>query len=55
MPILPPPTQALEIRLNNDVDYMPDCLSKQHEFDYDSPSDQYINRVSFGGNDLKSV
>jgi hypothetical protein len=55
MPPLPPPTQALEIRLDDDDDYMPDCPWKQHEFDYDSPSDQYINRVSLGGNDLNSV
>ncbi len=55
MPPLPPPTQALEIRLDNDDDYMPDCPWKQHEFDYDSPSDQYINRVSLGGNDLNSI
>jgi hypothetical protein len=36
---LPPPTQALEIRLDDD-DYMPDCPFKQHDFDYDFPSGQ---------------
>ncbi len=55
MPPLPPATQALEIRLNDDDEYMPDCPWKQHEFNYDSPSGQCIDRVSFGGNDLNSV
>jgi hypothetical protein len=49
---LPPPMQALEI---DDDDHMPDCIWKQHGFDYDSPSGQYINRVSLGGNNLNSV
>jgi hypothetical protein len=52
---LPPPTQALEIRLDDNDDYMPDCLWKQHYFDCDSPSGQYINRVSLGGNNLNIV
>ncbi len=43
---LPPPMQALEIRLDDNDGYMPDCPCKQHDFDYDSPSSQYINRVS---------
>jgi hypothetical protein len=47
--------QALKIRLDDDDDYMPDCPWKQHEFDYDSPSGQYINWVSLGGNKLNSV
>jgi hypothetical protein len=36
MPPLPPPTQALEIRLDDNDDYMPDCPWKQHDFNYDS-------------------
>jgi hypothetical protein len=55
MPPHPPPTQALEIRLDDDDDYMPDCPWKRHGFDYDSSSSQYINRVSLGGNSLNSV
>jgi hypothetical protein len=55
MPPLPPPMQALEIRLNDDDDFMPDCPWKQHEFHYDPPSGQYINRVSLGDNNLNSV
>ncbi len=55
MPLLLPPMQGLEITLEEDDDYMPDCPWKQHEFDYDSPSGQYINRVSLGGNNLNSV
>jgi hypothetical protein len=55
MPPLPPPMQALEIRLDDNDDYMPDCPWKQHGFDYDSPSSQYINRISLGGKDLNSV
>jgi hypothetical protein len=55
MPPLPPPMQALEIRLNDNDDYMPDCPWKQYEFDYDSSSDQCINKISIGGNDLNSV
>ena len=47
--------QALEIKLNDNDDYMPDCPWMQHKFDYDSPSDQYINMVSLGDNDLNSV
>jgi hypothetical protein len=43
MPSLPPPMQALEMRLDDDDDYMPDCPWKQHGFDYDSPPGQYIN------------
>ncbi len=35
---LPPPTQALEIRLDDNDDYMPDDPWKQHDFDYDSHS-----------------
>jgi hypothetical protein len=55
MPPLTPPKQALEIRLDDDDDHMPDCPWKQHDFDCDSPSSQYINRVSLGGNNLNSV
>ncbi len=55
MPPLPAPTQALEIRLDDNDDYMPDCPWKRHGFDDDSPSSQYINRVSLGDNDLNSV
>jgi hypothetical protein len=55
MPPLPPPTQALKRRLDDDDDYMPDCPWKQHEFDYDSLLDQYMNRVSLGGNNLNGV
>ncbi len=55
MPPIPPPTQALEIRLDDDDDYMPNCTWKQHEFNCDSPSGQSINRVSLGGNVLNSV
>jgi hypothetical protein len=55
MPPLPPPTQALEIRLDDNDDYMPDCPWQQHDFDYNSPSGQYIDRVSLGDNDLNSV
>ncbi len=52
---LPPPTQALEIRLDDNYDYMPDCPWKRHGFNDDSPSSQYTNRVSLGGNNLNSV
>jgi hypothetical protein len=52
MPPLPPPIHALEIRLNDDDDYMPDCPWKQHDFDYDSPTGQCINGVSLGGNSV---
>ncbi len=55
MPPLPPPMQALEIRLDDNDDYMNDCPLKPHGFDYDSPSSQYINRVSLGDNNLNSV
>jgi hypothetical protein len=55
MPPLPTPTLALEIRLDANDDYMPDCPWKRHGFDNDSPSSQYMNRVSVGGNDLTSV
>jgi hypothetical protein len=55
MPPLPPPMKALEIRLDDNDDYMPDCPWKQHDFDYDSPSGQYINRVSLGGSKLDNV
>ncbi len=55
MPPLPTPTQAFEIRLINDDDYMSDCPWKQYGFEDDSPSSQYINRVSLGGDDLTSV
>ncbi len=55
MPPPSPPMQALKIRLDDNDDYMPDCPWKQHDFDYDSPSSQYINKVSLGGNDLNSV
>ncbi len=41
---LPPPTQALEIRLDDDDYYMPGCPWKQYEFDYDSLSVHYINK-----------
>jgi hypothetical protein len=55
MPTLLPPMQALEIMLDDDDDYMPDCPWKRYGFDYDSPSSQYINRVSLGGNHLNSM
>ncbi len=55
MPLLPPPMHAFEIRSNDDDDYMPDYPWKQHDFNYDSPSSQYINRVNLGGNDINSV
>ncbi len=54
MPPLPTPTQALKIKLDDNDDYMPDCQWKQHGFDDDSPSNQYINRVSLVGDGLTS-
>ncbi len=55
MPPLPTSTQALEIRLDDDDDYRPDCPWKHYGFDNDSPSSQYTNGVNLGGNDLTSV
>ena len=34
IPPLPPQMQALEIKLDDNDDYMPDCPSMQHDFDY---------------------
>jgi hypothetical protein len=47
MPPLPLPTEAMEIMLDANYDYMPDCPWKKHS-NYDSPSSQNINRISFG-------
>jgi hypothetical protein len=44
MPPLPPPMEAMEIMLDADYDYMPDC----HDSNNDSPSSQNINWISFG-------
>ena len=48
MPPLPLPTEAMEIMLDADYDYMPDCPWKKHDSNNDSPSSQNINRISFG-------
>jgi hypothetical protein len=45
---LPPLTEAMEIMLDADYDYMPDCPWKKHDSNNDSPSSQNINRISFG-------
>ncbi len=44
---LPLPTEAMEIMLDDDNDYMPDCPWKKHDSNDDSPSSQNINRISF--------
>ncbi len=36
MPPLPPPTEAMEIMLDDDDDYMPDCPCKRHDYYDDS-------------------
>jgi hypothetical protein len=48
MPPLPPPTEAMEIMLDADYDYMPDCPWKKNDSNNYSPSSQNINRISFG-------
>ncbi len=45
---LPPLTEAMEIMLDADYDYMPNCPWKKHDSNNDSPSSQNINRISFG-------
>jgi hypothetical protein len=38
MPPLPLPTEAMEIMLDDDDDYMPDCPWKRHDYYDDSPA-----------------
>ncbi len=38
MPPLPPPTEAMEIMLDDDDDYMPDCPWKSNDYYDDSPA-----------------
>jgi len=45
---LTPQMEAMEIMLDDDYDYMPDCPWKKHDSNNDSPSSQNINRISFG-------